>query len=117
MWELLALHVLVGWGAGWRGGQPAGVPVPTIAGAVGTPLLTPYSRHPLPLHLRQAVVWVFGPAHGSANAGGRVEGGLRAGGGEGPSEARKQQGAHSVYGPQSLWEAFVLLSLELWVPA
>lgn len=33
------------------GGQPAGLPAPTTAGAVGTPLLTPSSPNPLPLHL------------------------------------------------------------------
>lgn len=41
MWELLALQVLVGWGAGWGQGLPAGAPRPTMAWAVGHPCSSP----------------------------------------------------------------------------
>lgn len=58
----------------------------------------------------------LGLAHGSASVGGRAKVFRQLGGDEGPSKARKQQGAHPVCSAQSLREAFVLSSLEPWVP-
>ena len=65
-------------------------------------------------------VW-FGPwlSHGSASTGGKSKGCSDSwGGGEGPFKARRQWvGGHFLFvAPQSLEEAFVLTSLETWVP-
>lgn len=110
----------------WEGcrlarGKPAGAPAPTMAWAAGGPTACPSSRPPCPLCLESWRLRLtpvcglgLGLSRGSASTGGKSKGCSDSwGGGEGLQGQEAAGGGHFLFvAPQSLEEAFVLISLE-----